>query len=446
MKKYFTLLTFFILGNTFLSAQDCQIFIPNITMSECENGTYGISFTVLSENVNNDYLDVYLNNIFVDYYENQGGVTNFNLTGIESNIEIINTIKVCVNDNENCCYEISYTNPCICGIWNTDFQIVECNNESDQFHFWLDFNYQMVSDSFQIGGNAMNLGTFAYADLPVLVGPITMSSNSHEYLILDNDDSFCFGSVEIPAVTNCEFNCSITDLTAQVSPCDATGKKYVILNFNSQNTSIQGFKVVGNGNEYGTFKYGNEPYVLGPFESNCDMTKEFLVMDLTHPDCTSNYVEIDPICCENNESCSLTNVQIDPLECDGDGTYSLVLDFDYQGVNNDYFEVWGAGEYLGYFPFSELPVTIHHFPEREVEYDIIKICVNDQPDCCVVHEFIGLNCMENNGECQITDVFAEAYECNDSTNLVYVDIAFNYTGVSDAGFTIRGNGHNYGNF
>lgn len=72
MKKYFTLLTFFILGKTFLFAQDCQLFIPNITTSECENGTYGISFTVLSENVNNDYLDVYLNNIFVDYYENQG--------------------------------------------------------------------------------------------------------------------------------------------------------------------------------------------------------------------------------------------------------------------------------------------------------------------------------------------------------------------------------------
>jgi len=64
-------------------------------------------------------------------------------------------------------------------------------------------------------------------------------------------------------------------------------------------------------------------------------------------------------------------------------------------VNNDFFEVWGAGEYLGYFSFGELPLTIHNFPEREVEYDIIKICVNDQPDCCVVHEFMGLNCEMN---------------------------------------------------
>jgi hypothetical protein len=42
--------------------------------------------------------------------------------------------------------------------------------------------------------------------------------------------------------------------------------------------------------------------------------------------------------------------------------------------------------------FSDLPVTIANFPERDADFDFIKICENDNPDCCQAHEFEGLNC------------------------------------------------------
>ena len=51
----------------------------------------------------------------------------------------------------------------------------------------------------------------------------------------------------------------------------------------------------------------------------------------------------------------------------------------------------------------------------------------------------------NSNECQIFDVFAEAYQCNDE-NQFLVDVGFEYQNIPGNTFSILGNGMNYGTF
>jgi hypothetical protein len=57
--------------------------------------------------------------------------------------------------------------------------------------------------------------------------------------------------------------CHIYDLVATHSDCN-NGQFYVTINFQYSGVGNQGFKVQGNGNNYGTFEYANLPITLGP--------------------------------------------------------------------------------------------------------------------------------------------------------------------------------------
>jgi hypothetical protein len=445
MPFYIVLFSFLMsVGN--LKSQDCNLYINNFELSECIDNEYDISFTVLSENTTSEYFDVIINGLLIDNYEfAQDTILIENLPWVN---EITMVLQICENDNPGCCYTVNYTPPCACKIDNTHSEIVECSNEFEQYYFWLDFDYQMTSDSFLVGTNTTNLGKFAYTALPVLVGPLSFSSISNvELLILDSENPFCFTPHQIGVVDNCELPCNMDNMEVYLSPCNANNDKYLTFSFQYENTSIEGFEVVGNGNSYGTFSYGSDSYILGPLAADCDSINEFIIKDITHADCQIEYVFDNPLCCGEAPSCNISEIIVDPQECDGEGTYSLVLNFEYQGTSNQFFNVYAKNDVLiGTYLFSDLPVTIANFPERDADFDFIKICENDNPDCCQAYEFEGLNCNEGGDECSITEVFAEAYACNDTSNLVFIDISFIASGDTSSQFTIVGNGVNYGNF
>jgi hypothetical protein len=47
---------------------------------------------------------------------------------------------------------------------------------------------------------------------------------------------------------------------------------------------------------------------------------------------------------------------------------------------------------LGYFLLAELPLTIEHFPLSGYEEDYIKVCINDNSDCCEAIEWEAPDC------------------------------------------------------
>ena len=100
----------------------------------------------------------------------------------------------------------------------------------------------------------------------------------------------------------------------EVSECDGN-LFFVVINFEYANTSDE-FKVVGNGNNYGTYAYADLPITIDGLEADCDLQFEFGVQDLEFNDCGSA-IGIGEVCCDDEE-CDLFDLDFDVSECDGD--------------------------------------------------------------------------------------------------------------------------------
>ncbi|MBK7939727.1 MAG: T9SS type A sorting domain-containing protein [Lewinellaceae bacterium] len=220
--------------------------------------------------------------------------------------------------------------------------------------------------------------------------------------------------------------CSIFDLTAKVANyAPSTCQYYVVLDFEHTGTTNQ-FTVTGNGNNYGTFNYGQVPLTLGPFTAgSTPAVKEFVVTDAVFTDCKDD-AQTDVPGCQTSTDCDIYDVKVIPGDCvPGSLTYQLTLNFQVKNPGNDFFEVWaGNGQYLGVFPLSQLPLNIPNFPWDGDPTDHIKICINDNPDCCETVSFPAPDCLQ--GPCSISGLTVETGDCtSDSTYKVEINFAIN---------------------
>ena len=207
--------------------------------------------------------------------------------------------------------------------------------------------------------------------------------------------------------------------------------------------------------------------------------------------------------CEETSSndCELFNLEWEfnydndgNIECDGE-FFEVTINFDYENVNPAGFDLSYEGGFSSFYSYDDLPLTISLQAEEGADW--VQICDNDNPDCCVIFDF-DTPCLENNSDCidesvidntmmcaeiwepvcgcddvtygneceaqyyggvttwtdgeceqnsdcEIWDVFAEAWGC-DPDGYFNVDIAFQSNQSSSDQFEIVGNGTNYGTF
>ncbi|MDG2052414.1 MAG: hypothetical protein P8J69_01370 [Flavobacteriaceae bacterium] len=102
------------------------------------------------------------------------------------------------------------------------------------------------------------------------------------------------------------------------------------------------------------------------------------------------FIEEDFIDCDNSTACDISELEIEIGEIYDDDTYELMINFEFENTNGqEYFDLYVRnGVLLGYFQLAELPLTIEHFPLCGYEEDYIKVCINDNSDCCEEIEWL----------------------------------------------------------
>ncbi|MBK8702978.1 MAG: T9SS type A sorting domain-containing protein [Saprospiraceae bacterium] len=178
------------------------------------------------------------------------------------------------------------------------YDIIPCNAEGN-FSVFLNFQYDNVGDNgFMVVGNGHNYGTFSYDDLPITIGPLPGNGNvNYEFGVKDVNHPDCHDAVDVgPINCNNQADCHIYDLVYDIIPCNAEGNFSVFLNFQYENVGDNGFMVVGNGQNYGTFSYADLPVTIGPLPGNGEVNYEFGVRDVDHPDCQDG-VGVGPVDC-----------------------------------------------------------------------------------------------------------------------------------------------------
>lgn len=283
-----------------------------------------------------------------------------------------------------------------CHIYDLHAEVTDCN-DMGQFYVWLAFETANVGgDGFKVAGNGNVYGFFDYSENPVQIGPFeTGMLDQLEFVVTDFNQPDCGDAIVVP-VPDCgggNSDCSISELTIDVTPCLGDGTFYAILDFDFDNTSNIGFRVDGNGINYGLYSYSDLPLSIGPLVGNGTTVYEFVVSDLNMSDC-SEAIEVGTIDCGTTGDCLISNGLAVPGSCHSDGTYNLWVNFDFENPDNIYFDVFYKNQIVDYFALASLPIVIPHFQSDGEPVQEITICINDNPDCCLTIDFIDPQCNE----------------------------------------------------
>ena len=389
---------------------NCEIGELGFETSDCHpDGTYDLWIDFEYANAPNDFFDVYYAGMVIGFYALADLpilIENFQDFG-----ETTPVIGVCINDTPDCCSEGEFPSPCNgndCEIWDVFAEAHDCDGDGN-FLVDIEFNSNNTgAEGFHIVANGEEFGPFEYGETFYTFGPLSGGA-IYEILVVDNEFLDCGGHFVLGPIF-CDDNCHIYDLHASVTDCDDEGQFFVILDFEHQNTGNDGFKVVGNGNVYGFFDYASLPIEIGPFQSPVDML-EFIVTDVQHPDC-GDVTEIDPPDCGGGGDCEISDLTADVTPCSSDGTFFVILNFAHQNTSEIAFSVHGNGISYGFFDYADLPVSIGPLVGNgTTPYEFV---VNDilLPDCGAGIDVGPVEC-DILGDCQITDLVADASACND---------------------------------
>ncbi len=322
-----------------------------------------------------------------------------------------------------------------CSIHEASVIYSDCD-ELGQFYASLNFEHRDNSASFKVIGNGRNYGTFHYNDLPVKIGPLDANCTTvYEFVVIDAMNDNCRGVV-IGGTQCCESNCNflITDLEAGNCENNQYGINFSL----TGNYGNHGVDVFHNGKLINTIDNPEKRIHIGKLNASLIEYYDILVV------CAQN----DPTCCDtflipNPCICNIYNIKTQIVDCDeNEGTFSVKINFDHL-LSSDSFNIGGNSTNYGKYSYKDLPVTISGLP-----FDSLKIyefiIADDIKNLCFNYVDIG-PVTDCHFPCQIDAIKVVTTSCDKDGN-IYAYIKFDDKNTSVDGFTIRGNGHQYGSF
>ncbi len=142
------------------------------------------------------------------------------------------------------------------------------------------------------------------------------------------------------------------------------------------------------------------------------------------------FTEDDFVDCEDDDECEISELEVEVGECNNDETYSLTINFEYEGTDQEFFDLYVRNdEFIGYYALADLPLTIENFELSGYDNDYIKVCINDNLDCCEEIEWEAPDCDGNGDDCEISELEVEVGECNnDDTYSLTINFEYENTG------------------
>ena len=287
------------------------------------------------------------------------------------------------------CTEVSENN---CSISDVEMNVGECNSDSTfLIHISLHNENSDISHVSIYDANNEQLGEFRLEDLPasVEVKSVTeMDSTTISVCADDHPDCCKEFKIKIP---DCTPVCSVSQIVADPGECTGNNTYNLHLNFSYENAGNEFFNVFGREDKLiGYYKLDNLPVTIENFEASGNDYDFIKVCINDHPDCCEVAEFLAPDC---TRECSISDLVVERGECFNDSTYSITINFAYSNPGNDLFEVYGRNnKYYGYFNLTDLPVTITDFRKSGSDYDLVKVCINDNADCCKLEEIESPNC------------------------------------------------------
>ncbi len=307
-------------------------------------------------------------------------------------------IKICLDEEEDCCTEFEFMPAdCLeestCSISDLIVETGECNRDGT-YLLELDFNYSNAgNDYFDVFvSNNEIFDTYLLEDLALTIDNFQPRGTEYDYIkICINDNPDCCQEIEF-MTPDCEEECSISEIVYEVGNCTSENTYTLYLDLEVSGSTDDSFDVFVSQNEFiGYYQFSDLPLEITDFEMSGEDYDYIKICINDNPGCCKEIEFMSPICEE--EECSISEIVYEVGNCTSENTYTLYLDLEVSGSTDDGFDVFARqNEFIGYYQFSDLPLEITNFEMSGEDYDYVKICINDNPDCCKKIEFLPPDC------------------------------------------------------
>ena len=347
-----------------VAAQNCQPVLNNISITpgECQSDTT-YSATIAFQHLNIDSVDLFINDELVGKFP--VGLFPLELDSIQLSGDRTDHYTICSeHDGDTCCIDRKVITPCsedFCHLFDPAVTFLDCVDGS--YFLKIDFDRTgMYSDSFGIDLEWMVYDSFAYDDLPVMIGPFTGDRwSTHFMQIYDMANHDCCSQVEFKTQV-CPVLIEFNEIS--VGECREDGSFPVTVDFEG----------------YGFLWW--ELYIDGQYGGWFSAEEMTVTIDSVYAEHERPLVKIcaagvEEYCVKEGfdaptdcvvPECGFPSVEIDPFDCDSTGKFLLSLDFDLPLNHSDSFVIEGADDFRLVIAYSALPIKIGPFQGGEKFY------------------------------------------------------------------------------
>ncbi|MCB0567949.1 MAG: hypothetical protein KDD01_26555, partial [Phaeodactylibacter sp.] len=287
-----------------------------------------------------------------------------------------------------------------CRMGNMAIELGPCNADGG-FLATIDFEHQGTSDSFNLFGPGAD-GHFAYADLPVTVGPL-QSNNSGIYAFaavdLAQDGCWVGDTIQGVPCTGCAFEGLSIDYLGLAD----NGQNAISLNFELVGPTLTDFfSVYFDGELYERFSWNDVPVrLLVPCNTN-DLVQEITVCEGEDHCCvTVPLIYLQP--CGNPCNNLIDSVAYYLTDCNNAGNYTIVLDQLFPNPPNlsFLFNVSVDGVQVGSYSSASLPIDLGVYPGDGSEHEV---AIYTQNTAACGYQFT-TQLVQCNDNCQLDAVY-----------------------------------------
>jgi hypothetical protein len=423
---------------------ECNIFDLLVEVGDClSDSTYLLVLDFQFEDLPTDSVVISTNEETLGtYLVNEGHIVIDDFPLYQSNHT---AVHVCAQGAPDCCDVVEFETPICnteCAIEINFTEYGNCGDDST-YVFVVDFEFQnLPTDSVVISTQNEIIGTFHVHEGHILIEnfPAYPSNNTAVFVCAQGAPDCC-DDVEFET-PDCGTQCNIDDLFAEPGVCTSDSTFLLDIVFNWQDLPTDSVLIYANDHFIGTFHTDPEFIRIENFPILGEDNTNLLVCALGAPDCCDSYSFVTPECGIVDE-CIISQVSVLTFECNSDSTFGVIINFHYENITHGGFDVYTGNQYLGFYTLDQIPIETSQFPSNGSGEYVITICENDNSDCCTSYEFEGPVCTP--GGCDIYDLDWSITECDSAGNFFFI-LDFNFHDIGAEGFTVAGNGNNYGNF
>ncbi len=219
---------------------------------------------------------------------------------------------------------------------------------------------------------------------------------------------------------DCGF-CSLDELEIGNLSCNANGTTFnMTANYETINTDASQVDVFLGQELFGTYDIGNQVTLENiPFSLTTEVKTLTICVD-DNPNCCETIEYQQPDC----SSCSVVDLEIESISCNSDfSTFNITANYEVFNTDASQVDVFISQVLIGRYDIGSQVILENVPPNFTSEVQTLRICVDNDFNCCQTIEFEEPDCFYDYNDCTIENLSVE-FVCIENLDEIFPIVDF----------------------